>query len=486
MQIENKIKYSALIIFILTAYFSIGHHHSDEYFQILEFAQYKLGHINANELPWEFHEKMRPSFQPWLACAAIKSLNFIKVSNPFTIITIIRIFSALFLWFVISKLNKIICKKYFPDRRWSSLFCISSFFLWFVPYISVRFSSENYAQVFLLLSLCFLMKEHKSYRSLLSIGVFLALSVLFRYQMGIAVVGIFFWIIFKTKIPFSKLIFSIISFALIIVVGVYLDYLFYNEFVLTSFNYLKLNLIEGKASDFGTSPWWYYIVVFLGVAGPPISIVLLASFLIGTKKLRNDLSVWIIIPFILVHFILAHKEMRFLFPISYLFIFISIYGLKEYFKNRKIKRFHRRLFNVSVGINVVLLLFMMFRPANEMAADYRYLYNNLDIGNRTILTLEKDIYKLMAGLKSTFYTPDTYFSDYVESEAELISYLEEKRINSCFFVYGKFDFEGKIEEYNIEKVYSVYPNWIKNIKWIDWQKTLNTHSVFLLTRKETD
>ena len=128
MKIEQKIKYSALIVFILTAYFSVGHYHADEYFQILEYAQYKLGSIDANELPWEFHEKMRSSIQPWIAYLTIKGLNFIQVYNPFTIIAILRVFSAIFLWLVISGFNKVICEKYFPAKKWSALFYFGSFF----------------------------------------------------------------------------------------------------------------------------------------------------------------------------------------------------------------------------------------------------------------------------------------------------------------------------------------------------------------------
>ena len=484
LQLDSKIKYSALLVFLLTAWFSIGHHHSDEYFQILEFAQYKLGHINASDLPWEFHEQMRPSLQPWIAFVSIKLLSNLGVLNPFAIATIFRLISALLLWFVIFKLNRLITTKYFPDKMWSSLFYFAAYLLWFVPYMSVRFSSENFAQLFLLLGLFFFLNESRSYGKLFAIGALFGLSVLFRYQMGIVVLGIFIWMLFKANYGFYRLAFVYCSFLMVIFFGIYLDFLFYNEFVFTAFNYLKLNLIEGKASDFGTSPWWYYLVTFLGAAAPPISIVLLASFIGGSLKLKNTVFVWSIIPFILIHFLIAHKELRFLFPVSYLFIYISIYGLMEYFKNRKIKQWHRRLFRTSIGINILLLFFMMFRPAHEMVANYKYLYDHIDLGNRTILTIQKDNYKLLAGLKSTFYTPDSYFSDHVESEENLSQYLMENKIDTCFFVYGKFDFNGSLKGYESSKVYSVYPEWLKSIKWIDWQKTLKTHSIYLLTRKE--
>ena len=156
---EKKIQYFALIIFILTAYFSIGHHQSDEYFQVIEFAQYKLGNISSNELPWEFHEKMRPSIQPWITYITIKSFTFLGITNPFTIAMIIRVITALAFWTVITKLNKILSQTYFPDKKWSTLFYATTYLLWFIPYISVRFSSENYSALFFLMGIYFFLKN---------------------------------------------------------------------------------------------------------------------------------------------------------------------------------------------------------------------------------------------------------------------------------------------------------------------------------------
>jgi hypothetical protein len=90
----------------------------------------------------------------------------------------------------------------------------------------------------------------------------------------------------------------------------------------------------------------------------------------------------------------------------------------------------------------------------------------------------------MAGLKSTFYRPDPCFSEIVGSEENLHSYLSENQIDSCFFVYGKYEFKGTIEGYTIEKVHSIYPDWLKKIQWVDWQKVLKTHSIYLVTERE--
>ena len=69
------------------------------------------------------------------------------------------------------------------------------------------------------------------------------------------------------------------------------------------------------------------------------------------------------------------------------------------------------------------------------------------------------------------------------TEGDIEEYLEQNSIDTCFFVYDKYNFEGEIAHFEVEKVYSVYPNWIESITFIDWQKALNTHSIFILKRK---
>ena len=74
---KNKLYLFSYLFLILSSIFSVGFYHPDEHYQILEFANYKLGNINSSQLPWEFHEKIRPTLQPLLALITIKILNCI-------------------------------------------------------------------------------------------------------------------------------------------------------------------------------------------------------------------------------------------------------------------------------------------------------------------------------------------------------------------------------------------------------------------------
>ena len=71
--IKNSGKFLFLVsaIYIITAFFSVGYHQLDEHYQILEFANYKLGLTYPGYLAWEFDAHIRPSLQPLIAAGAI-------------------------------------------------------------------------------------------------------------------------------------------------------------------------------------------------------------------------------------------------------------------------------------------------------------------------------------------------------------------------------------------------------------------------------
>src|ERR1700712_551328 len=83
------------VVTLITAYFSEVFYKPDEHFQVLEFLSYKLGRTSAPELPWEFHSAIRPWMQPWLYFLVAKPLLALGVQDPFTIVFVLQILTAL-------------------------------------------------------------------------------------------------------------------------------------------------------------------------------------------------------------------------------------------------------------------------------------------------------------------------------------------------------------------------------------------------------
>jgi phosphatidylinositol glycan class B len=191
---EKKHKAILIISFItiiLAAYFSVGSHHPDEYFQIIEFANYKMGGTTLQDLPWEFQNTMRPGVQPFIAFVFMKALSLLGTDNPFTIIFFLRLLTGILTWFITLRLIKHIQPKLTHSK--SSKFLILSFlFLWFMPYLMVRFSSETWGGYSFLLGTILILghlKLHNHYKVFFA-GLLIIFSFYIRFQLGAAIFGL--------------------------------------------------------------------------------------------------------------------------------------------------------------------------------------------------------------------------------------------------------------------------------------------------------
>src|SRR5690242_5224606 len=79
----------------VAAWFNAGFLSADEHYQIIEFAQYKLGRQSAAALAWEFPAQMRPALQPWFAAMAIRLHHALGATSPFTIAFSLRLLSTI-------------------------------------------------------------------------------------------------------------------------------------------------------------------------------------------------------------------------------------------------------------------------------------------------------------------------------------------------------------------------------------------------------
>jgi len=164
----NKIFYSqyknilfiSLLIYLITAIFSVGFYHYDEHFQILEFINYKLGKSPLSDLPWEYYAKIRPSLLPAIGIGLIKAMNLVGIHNPFTYTLVFRIITAMLSWLITVCFCSLLINDFSSDKT-KKIFVYLSLFLWFVPFISVRFSSECYAAITFLSALYLIIRFYK-------------------------------------------------------------------------------------------------------------------------------------------------------------------------------------------------------------------------------------------------------------------------------------------------------------------------------------
>ncbi len=474
---------SALLLYGITAWFSEGYHHPDEHFQVLEPAQYKLGRSPAGDLPWEFKAQIRPGLQPALAYVMIRAAEMTGIDNPFTQAFLMRLCSGwLCLWLFwawASWLEK--DAKYASAGNWLRY---SVLLLWFVPYLSVRFSSENMAGLSFAAGALLLlqslenteMKRRPFY--LFFVGLLLGLSFFFRFQMGFALIGVGAWMFWKMLMSdhfLKPLRYVLPGLLLAVLAGVGTDFWLYGKFTFPAFNYFVSNIIEHKAAYWGTSPWWYYFTETLLTAVPPISVLLLFFLTIGMWVARKHLLVWSLLPFLLAHLMVDHKELRFIFPMVLPVLALAVLGMVEvekYLSGHPAARlWYGRFFILTLTINGLLLTARCLLAAQESVASFRFLYDYTATTPVTVYSHKKMLYEVV-GLNMNFYrAPNIQNQMYVDIKA--------KRIPAGALLLSQdLQLKNPPKNSKTERIYAYFPDWILHVNLNDWQSRTRMWSLY--------
>ncbi|MFY7651770.1 MAG: hypothetical protein ACOVQE_03670 [Chitinophagaceae bacterium] len=356
-----------LLVQVLFSYRSIGFFHPDQHFQIIEFALHQLKEPNGTAPIWELEKMIRPSVQVHLFSAFYIVCNSIGIDNPFTQIGILHclmglsmfvLFSAILIWYLQKKsLPVLLISLGLLNLTWS------------FPYIRSLFSSEILGS-FLFFATAFAYERMNAKKqsipllTLIIIGFCFALAFYVRFQMAFALVGWFLALLIRKK--WAEIPSLGIGFLVGIALNVYLDQLFYHQWVFTPYKYFYVNIFEGVAASFGTSSFLTYIGILAGILAAP----LLSIFLFGVSCysfLKNWKHPLVLSTFVFIvgHCFIGHKEERFLYPIFFilpLFIGWQLVPLQQWYNSIKgIKKLAFQIFMyLGIGLNFFLLVLFSF------------------------------------------------------------------------------------------------------------------------------
>lgn len=321
----------SFLIFIFTALNIQGFDHPDEYFQIVEFVSHKVGITQASEMSWEFQKKVRPWLQPLLGTFLYKATTPVHQGNPISFLTLFRITHSFFAWsatFLLSLFAFSLAKR---DIFRGKMFLFALFFSCFVPSIHSRTSSENFSSIFLILSVCLfyfsltLQNNQKNIFPIFAlIGICFGLAFQARYQTAIFFVGFCLGLFAKDgKKAWSSNIVILFSFSIVTLFGILIDYWGYGVLQVTAIRYFDVNLIQGKAAEFGRSHFLnYFVLLSHDTFGKFFSLIaLIIIFLTSFRSLKDPIKLGVLF-FIAGHFLISHKEARFLYPVL---VFIPLY-----------------------------------------------------------------------------------------------------------------------------------------------------------------
>jgi phosphatidylinositol glycan class B len=487
--------FSAFSLLVL-AWFSVGYYHPDEHFQILEFARWKLDPSRPEPLPWEFHQQMRPAIQPALVVIVHKIFNLFGCSDPFLVTFFLRIMSAsltfVAMWLIYQRYKMEVSNKIL--RWW---FLLLSFLLWFALYNAVRFSSETWSGAIFIIgfSYLFILKRTPGNIDFLITGILLGLSFLFRYQTGFLIAGYFMWFmvygvilrintaLFPPDKPAEKLkkahlLWMALGILGSVVAGVLIDRWFYGKWVLTAWNYFEQNLLADKISGFGIQPWWFYFEDITVRLIPPFSLLFIFCALIVFIFLRKNLLTWTLLPFILFHCFVGHKETRFLYPLIGFLPILVVKGIEVIIEkwNDKIlvNKFVRFFIATFWVVNFSLLFIVFFIPADSQVNIYQKIYRQYQ-EPATLYYLSNNPFH--RALDISYYKRSNLTIKQLHSTAGLDSIVEKHALLAIKSSDPDF---GKLKTGRL--IYSTFPEWMKILDINNWQARTQMWYVYEISK----
>lgn len=295
----------ALVLRIAAIFVFPGIHHADENFQVLEQA-HRLA-FGYGIVPWEFRLGVRSPVLP-VIFAQIFSVSEPLVGGPEGYLYTARIITAL------SSLVAVAAVYRFAATISSIHALIAGLVTatWFeLVYFAGRPTPESFATTVLLvaLSLGGLIEQKPTRARLLLLGFCLGLCFMLRIQLAPGLFVLALWI-GRNEIA-ARWLPMLLGGAVPILVFGLADWAYWGAPFSSYVKYVESNLIDDKASIFGTKPfYWYFGAMLLTWAwATPLLLLLLV-------RARGILLMWIAVAvvIILTHAIIPHKEYRFIYP----------------------------------------------------------------------------------------------------------------------------------------------------------------------------
>lgn len=484
----RRIAYVGLAIQVLAAVFSIGYNHPDEQWQVMEFASYKLGFSPATDLPWEFKEQIRQAWQPLIVFLLGKALLALHLYNPFTLALVLRLLTALFSYAVALQLITVFVNP--SDRPVVKTALWLSAFLWFMPYVRTHFNSETLSGVLFFGGLVVLLRTLRRPGGGKWGGVFLSGLLMggafeSRFQIAFAILATALWLLAFQRPTFGQAVVGIAGFLLVLGLGILIDHWFYGNWVFTPYRYYEVNILQDKASNWGRSPFWYYLLMVAEAAAPPLSVFLLAGVFFALVTYPRHLLSWVIMLMTLGHSLVAHKEVRFLFPLVFALPVVLAMAWHH-------PRWQNGLRNVPVWLqratlylllieNVALLAFATLKPGNESVSSFSFIYHYAQHQPIDIYTLNTNPF-FWSDLAIHFYQPRNARVIRVASADSLVREMTRSDGRKKLFFYEGFAFEDTYPEVarHFQSQHKTIPEWLKYFNINNWLSRARVWSLYEL------
>ena len=492
-QIKSHLVKMALIglgLMVVTSITSFSFHHFDEHYQVIEFLSYKAGITSESALAWEFEKKAMAWLQPAFYYQLAKTLNHLNITNPFSWSLTFRLVTALMSWMTLVLMSLWVIHN-IKNTSLVRLFIVIIFTLCFIPYLSVRTSSETFCRIFLTLGfLAFtLPKSNKSNEVILNkikwliSGFCFGLSIAFRYQASFGVLGFLLWLLFFDESRIKSLVYVSMGVSVALLIGFLADHWGYGEWSLVPWTYFKIQILEGFINSFDVSPFWYYPILLTFHHTSPINLVLLIGIFAFWIRFFKHPITWITLSFFLAHCFVGHKEIRFLLPLLFLSLlacfkaYSHIIETPSYLSLKLSKWPSSKSFYFLVCFNfVALAFFSFFSVANSRheVAVQKVIYQ--EVVDSPLFIYGQSPYEKAFLPRMTFYAPRDL------KEIKLNSLTAISNSSSGFIMTDTIPRSREVTQThpNAELIYRTLPAWLIKYNYFDWVSRTKIWSLFRL------
>lgn len=284
----------------------------DEIFQSLEPAHRLV--FGYGLVAWEFVEGARSWAFPGLCAFLLKLLSLLGLDAPRAYLGAVRLFFAAVgvatAW-ATYKLSRSGGARFPQAAAAAAVFALAAPCIYFAP----RAMSETTSALFVTLGLALAWGPSDKRWERIAGASLLGASVLLRLQNGVFCVALLFVLAGRRRWR------EVREAAAVLLVWAFLfgllDRLTWHGWFHSAAVYLKFNLVEGKASQWGTAEFGYYARVLGSSFGAPLAVLTAGLACVGAC--RAPALFLTAVAFFLLHSFVPHKEFRFLFPALPLF-----------------------------------------------------------------------------------------------------------------------------------------------------------------------
>lgn len=200
--------------------------------------------------------------------------------------------------------------------------------------------------------------------TLVGAGALFGLAALLRYQTVVLLPVVLLLVAWRRSVGVSLLVAA--GAVVVIGLGGLLDWATWGRPFAAFITYIRFNLVENGASQWGVAARDFYWRTLLATSGPALWILLL-GFLAGLR--RTWPVALMAIVFVGAHSAIAHKELRFVFPVLSFFLLSSAVGLGRIFDRVPLPRGPQ--LGVTATVGLVLLAAFAWRAPKLTFADIR-------------------------------------------------------------------------------------------------------------------